>query len=1400
MATDGLIEQLCQRLGEKLQTAPTSGLNDLIAYLQRVIEADANLKRALTDKAVQINQGDATGYQVLVEGGQAYIGTHLRVTDPSLVEVALNTILAAYLSRPVGTPSNLPFSGVVKFVGREEALALVQSKLQATTTVAITSVSGMGGVGKTELALQYAYQHLQANTYPGGLCWINVRAQDVGLGLLEFARTQLGLPEPPDILETLLEKLQWVCRRWQGEPILVVLDDVTDYEAVQPYLDLLDPRFRVLMTTRLKLRAKAEQLELEVLTEAAALELLRVLVDDPHRIDSQLTDAQRLCEWLGYLPLGLELVGRYLTEDEDISFEEMLDLLLQERLAAEALLEAYPEMTASLGVATAFELSWKELTDEAKKLSCLLSIFALAPVPWNLVEQCLPDWEKRQLKQCRDRQLKKRSLLSRVGQEFYQLHQLIREFFAAKQEQMAGTDEMKKSFCQVMVQEADAIPQVTPTLAQIQQATPVIPHLAEALTNLTNWLANTDLVLSFVKIARFYAAQGTYAQAVSWLEQCCVVAETRLGNNHPDVALALNGLASFYHTQGRYNEAEPLHKRALSIQEQQLDSNDPNTAVGLSNLGALYQARGRYAEAEPLLLRSLAILEQQLGKDNLGNVKPLNNLASLYQSQGRYAEAEPFYQRSISIREQQLGKDHPDLTHALNNLASLYQIQERYSEAEPLLQRAIAIGEEHLGSDHPNLSLYLSNLANVYREQRKGMTNPLQEPGNFTSEAEPLYQRALTITEQQLGSDHPNVATILSNLAELYREQRRYGEAEPLYQKALVILEQQLGCDHPDVARNLNNLAEVYREQGRYEDAEPLYGRAWLILKEVLSENNSLTQIVEENWRVSVLKTAREGQVEELSDHPRVARWLNALANGYQEQGSYSEAEQLYKKALSIREQQLGSDHLDVSESLSGLALLYQVQGRYIDAELLYQRSLLIVEKQSGANHPRSTTSLKNLAKLYQEQGRYAEAEPLFLQVLSIRKKQVMRDNCPPLTNYHNNVAYADSFNDLGLLYQAQGRYDEAEPLYKQSLAIWEQQLGKYQRTDRPPLGYHHDNLAYADSLNNLAELYRTQGRYSEAEHLYERSLAIWEQQLGKDHPNVANSLNNLGLLYQAQGRYAEAESVYRRAWSISMNVLGENNRLTQIVWGNLQLLVQQAVNVGRAEDLSDHPHIATQLNNLAEAYDKQGRYSEAESLYLRVIQIRKTQLGADHLDTAASLDNLAFLYYSQERYAEAEPLLQQILQIRETQLGAAHPDTADTRLGMASLYYEQGRYSEAELLYQSLLSTQEQLGNEHPTVVRCLNDLASLYQNQERYSEAEPLYLKVIEIRKTQLGADHLDTATSLNNLALLYLSQERYAEIEPLLQQVLQIRETQLGADHPDTADARQGLEWVRQTLDHS
>ena len=191
-----------------------------------------------------------------------------------------------------------------------------------------------------------------------------------------------------------------------------------------------------------------------------------------------------------------------------------------------------------------------------------------------------------------------------------------------------------------------------------------------------------------------------------------------------------------------------------------------------------------------------------------------------------------------------------------------------------------------------------------------------------------------------------------------------------------------------------------------------------------------------------------------------------------------------------------------------------------------------------------------------------------------------------------------------------------------------------------------------AISLARIANLYFDQGRYSEAEPLYLRSLSICEQRLGADHPDTAGSLNNLASLYKSQGRYSEAEPLYLRSLLISERQLG-----------------------------ADHPYTADRLNNLASLYKSQGRYSEAEPLYLRSLQIREQQLGADHPSTAGSLNNLAELYRSQGRYSEAEPLYLRSLQIREQQLGADHPSTLSTLNNLVFLYESQGRFSEAGAL-----------------------------------------------------------------------------------------------------------------------
>jgi tetratricopeptide (TPR) repeat protein len=274
-------------------------------------------------------------------------------------------------------------------------------------------------------------------------------------------------------------------------------------------------------------------------------------------------------------------------------------------------------------------------------------------------------------------------------------------------------------------------------------------------------------------------------------------------------------------------------------------------------------------------------------------------------------------------------------------------------------------------------------------------------------------------------------------------------------------------------------------------------------------------------------------------------------------------------------------------------------------------------------------------------------------------------------------------------------------------------------------------------SLNNLADLYSDQGRYSEAEPLFKRSLAIDEKALGPSHPYVATSLNDLASLYNEMGRYTEAEPLYKRALTIDETNLGP-----------------------------DHPEVANDLNNLAELYRRQARYADAEPLYKRALTIWEKTLGPDHPQVATAAGNLAALYDEQHLYAEAELLFKRAVTIDEKRLGPDHPDVAISINNLATFYADQHRYADAEALWKRSLAIWEKaFGPDHPDVATNLNNLAALYDSQHRYADAEPLYKRALAIREKSLGPDHPDVAGSRNDLAASYAEQGRYADALPLV-----------------------------------
>ncbi len=720
----------------------------------------------------------------------------------------------------------------------------------------------------------------------------------------------------------------------------------------------------------------------------------------------------------------------------------------------------------------------------------------------------------------------------------------------------------------------------------------------------------------------------------------------------------------------------------------------------------------------------------------------LGKEAEAAQSAKDYAKAIDLTKQLIPLLEVLNGPADVHVRLAAFSLGNLYARLGRETDAEKFFSNRISLLENDLGPDHPDLASNLFLFGEFYRNLRAPQYQL----------AEPLYKRALEIFEKANGPEHPSIVPVLSTLAALYKATDR-PEAEATY-KRLIALEEKIDGIENTVG-NLNNLAEYYAGAVRDSEAELLYKRALAIREKALGP-----------------------------DHPDVAASLSSIAGLYSDQYQYEQAEPLYKRALVIREKANGLDHPDVVGSLNDLGYMYKRQGQYGQSELHYKRALAIREKAHGPDHPDVVKSLNDLAELYESQGRYSDAESFYKRSLAIREKAYGPD--------HFRVAL--SLKNLAVLYKVQGQYAQAEPLYKRALAIIEKSHGP-------------DHPNVVPSLKDLAWLYFKQNRYAQAELLYKRSLAIREKALGPDHADVAESLNDLVRVYWAQGHHSEVELLYKRSLAIREKALGP-----------------------------DHTDVAESLNDLARVYRAQGRHSEIELLYKRALAIREKALGPDHHEVATSLNDLAALYLAQGHYAQAEPFLQRALAIEEMVFGPRHPEVAtnlynlarldegpqlsvtrrlaikekaqgldhfyvaDSLENLALMYTLHGHYAKAELLYKRSLAIMEKsYGPDHPNVARSLGLLSELYLRQGQYTLVEPLAKRSLAIYEKAAGPDHFSLTLGLNTLAKLYLRQGLYAQTELLAKRSMAIYEKAFGPGNPDV-DAMMILADLYRTQGHS
>ncbi len=469
-----------------------------------------------------------------------------------------------------------------------------------------------------------------------------------------------------------------------------------------------------------------------------------------------------------------------------------------------------------------------------------------------------------------------------------------------------------------------------------------------------------------------------------------------------------------------------------------------------------------------------------------------------------------------------------------------------------------------------------------------------------------------------------------------------------------------------------------------------------------------------------------------LRDQPLTkASFMDTIGTVYRKLGLYDESEPLVRKALEIRENQLGPEDLQVAQSLMGLALLFEKQGKYPEAEAYSQRSIEIQEKNLKTGHPELAKSLHLLGRIYYRQIKFEETLKLYTQALEIREKALGQ----------NHLDVAESLNDLGALHYLQSQFDEAEQCYKRALEIRESALG----SDHPDVGY---------TLNSLGGLYLWLGRYDEAEPLYQRALAIRQKTLGPNHPEVANSYNNIAILHHHQRNYTEAEKYYRISLEINKKSLRE-----------------------------DHPEIAGNLEDLAILCHVTGRNDEAEALYKQALPMMENAYGSDNPELVSVLDSLTLIYIDQGNYLKAGENARRSLSIMEKNFGPSHPRTARSLSNLGYFYLRTGEHNESEKLYKSAIAILEnEFGPEDFEIAENLKYLGELYFETGRYEEAEQHSLRALAICEKDKKPDLELKASILSNLGnLCFRGLKRYEEAESYFKKAVEIIEKDLDIYYP-------------------
>ncbi len=864
------------------------------------------------------------------------------------------------------------------FTGRKKQLATLTQSVSMNQQHWVISaakqnanqISGTGGIGKTQIAVEFAHQIIATKTFDV-IVWLNADCtihDQLNIQFLELA-ADLNI-DAHSLSKTQLIKNVYNKLCMKGR-VLIIFDSASSYAHAVDYLPCQHLPVSTVITTRddQLWSQHFKPLSIGIFSVEESLEYLAKVIDQEHY---NVEAAQLLAEQLGHYPLGLAQAAGYIN-NTNISIDIYIRLFKEKRANKKALLDKKP-----LATDPHIDTIWVTVNMCIEQLIDVLPLKILPVVAYLAPEQPLSTGLFRYWiedpKQRREAitLLRKTSLFENSEDEqCVRMHQLVQEIIRLNQDQQS-TKELLLITAKFV--EHNFIEEHQPQVTENNRKR-LLPHVLQLMHHLQGQseFQSNEFQEVFGPLAYSagycYRILGQSKQAAILFEQAltahqqigsdvriassqqalgCVLGkmgdvqreeellnlalEIRkkiFGPAHSEVATVQINLANCLHACGRDKEALDILLPALGVFERLVNPNDPDLALALIGLANIYSDIEQFEKALSNLVRARTIIENCYHPEHPQVANVLGNLAEAHEALGQFDLQERYAFESLAIFEKAFGKDNPEVAGQLNNCSKIFARKQNFKKQNEYIERALRIMEDHFGRESVEYAGMLHNKAMADLHNGKPFEH-LQQ-----------LEQVLRLYRTYYGENHIHVAMVLNDISDGYFECGQPNKKRESLEEAIRIFTQNQGRCCRNVAMTLGNLANYYGDIGNV-------GKRIELLKEVHQ----------------IFIVVYQGT------HPNIAKTLAHLGDAYGQLGDMQQKRNYLMQALKMKIQLYTEMHFECVITYNSLTDCHEALGELPQALHTAERAyrITVAIKGAGDNIAQQLRQRwHNLVEVYQQ-------------------------------------------------------------------------------------------------------------------------------------------------------------------------------------------------------------------------------------------------------------------------------------------------------------------------------------------------------------------------------------------------------------------------------------------------